>query len=119
MLSLLVLLFAELLKFAVAWDSQRQAKLSAPRLDFAQEDVHLSGIELRRVARFPGGFFGTGDEIGVGDFLAAEVCLFEVALDPIRGCVSASGFNQVFADFRVPHMAKRILTKATLLSPWL
>ena len=46
--------------------------------------MHLSGIELRRVARFPGGFFGTGDEIGVGDSLAAEVCLFEVTLDPFR-----------------------------------
>lgn len=106
MLSLLVLLFAELLEFAVAWDSQRQAELSTPRLDFAQEDVHLSGIELRRVARLPGSFFGAGDEIGVGDFLAAEVSLFEVALDPLRGGVSAAGFNQVFADFSHPQMKK-------------
>lgn len=79
--------------FAAVRDSQRQPKLSAPRFNFAEEDVHHSSIELKRVPRFLGGFFFAGDEVGVGDLFAAEVGLFEVALNPLRGSVGAPGLN--------------------------
>lgn len=63
-------------------DCQGQTELSAPRLNFAQEDMHLTSIKLRRVARLPGGFFAAGYEVGVGDFLATEIGFLEVALNP-------------------------------------
>ena len=107
----------ELLIFATVRDGQRQAKLSAPRFDLAQEDVHLSGIKLRRVARLPGGFFAAGYEVGVGDFLATEIGFLEVALNPVRGRVGTPGFNQIFADFRVPHVTKCVLRQAAFFAP--
>lgn len=106
MISLLVLFIAELLKFAVAWNSQRQTELGAPGFDFSHEDMHFTGVELRRVARLPGGGLLTGDEVGISHLFAAEIGLFEVALNPLWGSVSAPGFNQVFTDFSQPHMKK-------------
>lgn len=98
-------------------DGQRQAKLSAPRFDLAQEDVHLSGIQIGCMSGLPRGGLFTSDKIGVSDFDRAQIGLLEVALYPIRGCVCATGFNQVFADFRVPHVAECILAEAAFFAP--
>nr|DAZ47009.1 MAG TPA: hypothetical protein [Caudoviricetes sp.] len=66
---------------------------------------------------FPRCSFLTGDEVGVCHLFTAEIGFFEIALNPLRSCVGTSGANQVFADFRVPHVTKCVLAQAALFAP--
>lgn len=81
--------------------------------------MHFAGIKIGSVARFPGCGLFSGNEIGVGHLFTSEISLFEVALNPFRCCIGTPGFDQVFADFRVPHVTECVLGKAAFFAPWL
>lgn len=105
MFTSLILLVAQLLILAAVRNSEEQTELRAPHLDLAQEVMHFPGIQIRSVPRFPRCGFLASDEIGVGDFHAAEIGFLEVALHPLGSSFSAARTNQIFTDFSVPHMA--------------
>lgn len=81
--------------------------------------MHFPGIKVGGMPRLPVSGFLSGNKVGIGDLCTAEIGFFEVALHPFRRCVGATGFDEVFADFCVPHVAEAVLRNAALLTPWL
>lgn len=114
-----LLLIAQLLELATVWNGQSQSELSAPGFHLAEKVMHITSIQIGRMAGLPGGFFCAGIEIGVRNFNAAEVGLLQIALNPSRRRVGATRLDKVLADFGVPHVAESVLRQATLIAPGL
>ena len=81
--------------------------------------MHFPGIQIGGMPRLPVSGFLSGNEVGVGDLCTAEVGFLEIAFNPFRCRVSTPGFDEILADFGVPHVAEAVLRNAALLAPWL
>ena len=81
--------------------------------------MHFPGIKVGGMPRLPVSGFLAGNEVGVGDLCTAEIGFLEISFNPFRCRVSTPGFDEILADFGVPHVAEAVLRNAALLAPWL
>lgn len=81
--------------------------------------MHFPCIKVGGMPRLPVSGFLAGNEVGVGDLCTAEIGFLEIAFNPFRRRVSSPRFDEILADFGVPHVTEAILRNAALLAPGL
>jgi hypothetical protein len=59
--------------------------------------------------RLPVSGFLSDNEVGIGDLHTVETGSLEVAFNPFRRSVGTPGFDEILADFAVPHVAEAVL----------
>lgn len=111
------MLIAQLLVLAILGDSQMAADAHRAGFDFAQEDVHPAGFQLGCMTQGLHGSDLAGHDVHPVFAFTAEISVLHRVHDPLGRSEGLARGNKVFTDFRVPHMAERVLSQAAFLSP--